>query len=180
MPGTDVDTQDAINGRGLIGAAVAVSAWGVSSVIAKRSTWKASPWRPTGSVRTDSSSQPSWPLVAIALAGTDAGLDGRGHARRLRCRTVFLGGEADHHRQRNRDRRAATDRRRHRGQPGLRGDHPPTRHSARTGRHRRRRDRRTQRRLRRTDRLARRPPRRRGTVRLVGLLRLRQAGERCH
>ncbi len=35
MPGTDVDTEDAINGRGLIGAAVAVSAWGVSSVIAK-------------------------------------------------------------------------------------------------------------------------------------------------
>ena len=35
MPGTVVNTEDAINGRGLIGASVAVSAWGVSSVIAK-------------------------------------------------------------------------------------------------------------------------------------------------
>ncbi len=35
MPGTYVNTEDAINSRGLIGAAVAVSAWGVSSVIAK-------------------------------------------------------------------------------------------------------------------------------------------------
>ena len=35
MPGIDVNIEDSINGYGLIGATVAVSAWGVSSVIAK-------------------------------------------------------------------------------------------------------------------------------------------------
>lgn len=35
MPDTQVDTEESLNGLGLIGAAVAVSAWGISSVIAK-------------------------------------------------------------------------------------------------------------------------------------------------
>ena len=92
-----------------------------------------------------------WKVMRASMAG---------HRARLRCRTVLLGGEADHHRQRNRDRRPATDRCRHRGEPGF-GEVIRSRDMARIGRHRRRRDRRAQRRLRRTDRLARRPPRRR-------------------
>ena len=36
MPETQTQTEESVNGLGLIGAAVAVSAWGVSSVIAKQ------------------------------------------------------------------------------------------------------------------------------------------------
>ena len=129
MPGTDVDTEDAINGRGLIGPRSPSRRGACRASSRKRSTWRASPWRPTGSVRTDSSSRPHGRSSPSHWLERDAGLDGRGHRARLRCRTVLLGGEADHHRQRNRDRRAATDRRRHRGEP-VSGRSSATRHGA--------------------------------------------------